>query len=111
MGAGDVKLMMAVGAFVGGPALALGAVAGSLIAGGVLGLGYLAVRRGLRRSLRRYATEFKIGVHGGGWKGLLMPEPGVAPLRFPYAAAIAVGATSALVFADFWHQLWSGAGG
>ena len=106
MGAGDVKLMAAVGAFLGGPALALGAVAGTFMAGGVLGLGYLAVRRGAAATARRYRAELKIGALGGGWKGLMTPDPAAAPLRFPYAAAIAAGALSALWFAPFWQRLW-----
>ena len=106
MGAGDVKLMAAVGAFLGGPALALGAVAGTFIAGMVLALIYLAVRNGLRATARRYATDLKVGALGGGWRGLLQPEPGKPAQRFPYAAAIAAGALSALWFAPFWQRLW-----
>lgn len=105
MGAGDVKLMAAVGAFVGGPALALGAVAGTFIAGMVLALLYLVMRNGLRATARRYAAEVRIGALGGGWRGLLRPEPGQPAQRFPYAAAIACGAVSALWFAPFWLQL------
>lgn len=106
MGAGDVKLMAAVGAFLGGPALALGAVAGTFIAGMVLALIYLVVRNGLRATARRYATDVKLGALGGGWRGLLQPEPGKPAQRFPYAAAIAAGALSALWFAPFWQRLW-----
>lgn len=110
MGAGDVKLMAAVGAFLGGPALALGAVAGTFIAGGVLGLAYMATRRGARATASRYATDLKIGLLGGGWKGVVTADGKAEALRFPYAAAIASGAASALFFADFWHRLWGGGG-
>lgn len=106
MGAGDVKLMAAVGAFLGGPALAFGAVAGTFIAGMVLAVLYLVVRNGLQATARRYARDLKVGALGGGWRGLLRPEPGKPAHRFPYAAAIATGALSALWLAPFWQRLW-----
>jgi prepilin peptidase CpaA len=106
MGAGDVKLMAAVGAFLGGPALALGAVAGTFIAGAVLALLYMVLRNGAGATARRYADDIRIGVAGGGWKGLTQPKDAQAPQRFPYATAIASGALSALWFAPFWQRLW-----
>lgn len=105
MGAGDVKLMMAVGAFLGGPALAVGAVAGTFIAGSILAVAYLVVRHGASATARRYATDLKVGALGGGWKHLLRPAGGT-PQRFPYAAAILVGALSALALSDFWVAFW-----
>lgn len=108
MGAGDVKLMMAVGAFVGGPALALAAVLATFIAGSVLGLGYMVASRGAGATVRRYASDIRIGVLGGGWKQALRPDHGSAPQRFPYAAAIASGAVVAVQFAEVWQRIWSG---
>lgn len=68
MAAGDVKLMAMAGAFLG-PALAWQAALGSLVAGGVLALGWLAWHAARRL---------------------------VAPRRYPYAPAIALGCALAL---------------
>lgn len=85
MGAGDVKLMTAVGAFLG-PALTLGAVLGTFIAGALVSAVAL-----LRR--RRTAVPAADGSTGQ---------------RVPYALAILAGVLSALVFAPFWQRVWAG---
>ena len=74
MAAGDVKLMATVGAFLG-PLGGFVACAVALMAGGSLGGLYMVVRR--RTALRRGASA--------------MLE------KIPYAAAIAVGATAAVL--------------
>lgn len=90
-GAGDVKLMSVVGAWLGATLGGM-AVLLSLIAGGVLAL-VVAVRHGmLRRSLTGAAAL-------GAW--LLQPHAGPAPpvtsgLRFPFAFAILAGSFTAL---------------
>ena len=55
MAAGDVKLMMKVGAFIGW-AHALEVAFIVIMVGGVMGLGFIAVRGGLSDWLRRYGT-------------------------------------------------------
>ena len=92
MGAGDVKLMAAVGAWLG---LAQGLLAtlAALIAGGVIAL-FVAVRRGvLRRSLWGAAML-------GSWaatRGLTTaPPPVTTGVRFPFAFAVLAGAVTAL---------------
>jgi prepilin peptidase CpaA len=95
MGAGDVKMMAAAGAFLT-PLTSLFAAGVSLVAGSVLGLAILVVRGGAKAALRRYrmtaACLARTGrvIHGA-------PAAGeVAAHRFPYAAAIAVGTLTVL---------------
>jgi prepilin peptidase CpaA len=95
-GAGDVKLMGAVGAFVG-PALALNAFLGTALAGGVFAVA-VAARRG-----RLAAT-----IEG---TGQLVTAPLAAKMeieaparanRFAYAPAIAVGSLVAVLLTAKW---------
>ena len=102
MGGGDVKLMAAVGAWVGyhnaGMALIVCALAGGLIA-----LGYVIV-------LKRYRTTFSnmlslIRFHA--YRGL-RENPGLnlssaAAVRMPYGVAIAAGAVGTLI-----STVWKG---
>lgn len=90
MGAGDVKLMAAVGAWMAWPQ-ALIAVLASLLMGGVISL-IVALRRGmLRRALIGAAT---IGA------AAMARNPALAPVttgvRFPFAVAVLAGSTIAL---------------
>jgi len=91
MGAGDVKLMAMVGAFLG-PEDIIGAVFCSFITGGVLSLGYAWRIGALRRMLQNikiivYSSAVKIA---GGSPPLLDDAPETAG-KFPYAVAIAGG--------------------
>jgi len=92
MGAGDVKLMAAVGAWMAWPQ-ALVAVLASLVMGGAISL-IVAVRRGvLRQALIGAAT---IG------SSVMARNPGLPQVttgvRFPFAVAILAGSTIALWF-------------
>ena len=90
MGAGDVKLMAAVGTFLG-PVNTLFAVGLTLVAGGLLGLFVLTTRRDGRAALRRYSTMLKVLAYTGG-ASYAPPRAGeTAAVRFPYALAIASG--------------------
>ena len=96
MGAGDVKLMAAVGAWLGFPPAVLAALA-SLMAGGVLAV-VVAARRGvLKRSLQGAAIL-------GTWvatSGLRSePPPVTTGVRFPFALAVMAGTITA-----FWVHL------
>ena len=92
MGAGDVKLMAAVGAWVGYPQ-SLVAVLGSLMAGGVIAL-VVAARRGvLMQSLRGAAL---LGTWAMSRAGKGSPPPVTSGARFPFALAIFAGAVLAL---------------
>ena len=95
MGAGDVKLMGAAGAFLG-PTNALLATGLSLGAGGVLALVILLIRGGLGSLARRYWATVKCLVVT---KKLVHQAPAVgevAAMKFPYAAAIGIGTVTTL---------------
>lgn len=91
MGAGDVKLMAMVGAFLGFEDV-LGAILATFLAGGVLSIGYAWKIGVLRRTLQNiriilYSGAVKVA---GGSVPTLEDAPETAG-RFPYATAIAVG--------------------
>lgn len=94
MGAGDVKLMAAVGAWLAWP-LALTAVLAALVAGGLVSLVVAARRRVLVRTLH--------GAAAIGFWSLTAPSgsAGSAPagsgVRFPFAVAAAAGSLFALM--------------
>lgn len=97
MGAGDVKLMMVVGAFLG-PLQTLGAVVLTFVAGGVLALAMALWQRSLGQmltNLRFMLTTSVVRAAGGS-------SPRFEPLqhtagRMPYAVAIAAGTLLQLV--------------
>jgi prepilin peptidase CpaA len=93
MGAGDVKLMAAIGAWVGYP-LALVVVLAALMAGGVLALAVAVHRRMLWRSL--HATVSLLGWTAVG-AGRGVPAPAPSGTRFPFAFAALAGALVAMV--------------
>lgn len=97
MGAGDVKLMAAVGALLGfKPAVA--SVVCTLIVGGVIGLALLIVRGGLGSLLRRYRSTLRV-LWTTGTLNPTGPAPGeVAAQRFPYALAIGLGTLAAFLW-------------
>jgi prepilin peptidase CpaA len=90
MGAGDVKLLMAAGAFLG-PADAFFAALITLVAGAVIAL--LVI-------IRRYAgSSISLAMSGNGSAGDSRSQSPVAAAtaeRFPYAAAIAAGVVATM---------------
>ena len=88
-GAGDVKLMAAVGAFVG-PEGALWAFLYTAIAGGVIALLVAVMRGRLQRTLDE--TMWLVLSRGANKTTIEDPQ---ANNRFPYAPAIAIGAVLA----------------
>lgn len=101
MGAGDVKMMAAVGAFLG-PKLALASVAATLMCGTLLAIAYIASRGGAAITFRRYSMMAKtlMGTHQFVY---VKPEAGDAgAARFPYALAILAGTVSALAWDNGW---------
>lgn len=98
MGAGDVKLMAAVGAFLG-PSITLAAVLCTFIAGAVIAIIVLIIRDGLRETLRRYGFGIKHLILGGTWLSKRVDKEGTGQLRFPYAGAILCGSVAAVLWA------------
>jgi prepilin peptidase CpaA len=95
MGAGDLKLMAALGAFLG-PATILSVFLNSLIAGGLIALMYLALRGELRRGIRS-ALGFLARLFRRR-SGYVPPgEEWVSIGKIPYGVAIAIGTVSALL--------------
>jgi len=95
MGAGDVKLMGAAGAFLG-PHDALLATGLSLGAGGAMAFLILIVRGGLAPLARRYWATLKCFLVT---QKLIHQPPArgeVAAMKFPYAAAIGIGTVTAM---------------
>ena len=98
-GAGDVKLMAMVGAFVGAPA-ALAAALATLVAGGLLSLVFM-LGRGVAAqtvaNLQLMLLDWRQRASSG--RGLGVPPPLVATAaRLPYALAVALGTLAS--------QLW-----
>ncbi len=97
MGAGDVKLMAGIGAWLGFP-LALNALLFTTIAGGILAIAF-ALRYGmLKQVLIRIKSAVLTTMLGGNPKEIL--EKSVAP-PFPYGLAIAAGTLLALLNDNF----------
>lgn len=91
MGAGDVKLMGMVGAYIGTSAV-LGAVLATMIAGGLLALIASAYKRALPDlvgNLRTMLIQRDIRRMGGAGSEAMPAPPSVGKL--PYAVAIAAG--------------------
>ena len=98
MGAGDVKLMAAVGAFLG-PSLTLVAVLFTFIAGAVMAIIALIVADGFRETAARYWFGIKHLILGGTWLVKRPDRKETARLRYPYAGAILCGTVAALLLA------------
>ena len=101
MGAGDVKLLMAVGACLG---WRLGVLAGlaTLLIGALLAFLFLLMQGELLVYLRRYGVMGKCLLLTGRF-AYISPETGEsAAVRFPYALAIALGTLAALYGPAHW---------
>lgn len=101
MGAGDVKLMAMVGAFLG-PSEVLGVVLATFVAGGVMALAVVLWSRQLANLLQ----NIKLVLLGGlvklsAGKLPLMNDLPVSVGKLPYAVAITVGTLGHLV----WQRL------
>lgn len=98
MGAGDVKLLIAVGVYLGWP-LGLLADALTLGIGAGAAFGILAWQGGLGRYLRRYASMVKCLLSTGQFAYVPPAPEETASARFPYAFAIALGTFGAILSA------------
>jgi prepilin peptidase CpaA len=101
MGAGDVKLMAAIGSLVG-PKNTLVVLLATAISGGVLGLVYAIYRRRVGSTLRNVGSVLRFHA----WAGVQAhPELNLdnpAALRMPYGLAIAAGTLYAFL-AMWWR--------
>jgi prepilin peptidase CpaA len=97
MGAGDVKLMAAVGAFLG-PSATLWAAAFTMIVGGAMAVAILLHHRGLGQLARRYFTTLNFLAVTGTLSHAGPREGEAAARRFPCALAIGLG--------TLWAILW-----
>ncbi|MDX1754600.1 MAG: prepilin peptidase [Marinobacter sp.] len=99
-GAGDVKLMAAVGTFLG-PYYALLAGLASIAVGGVIALGFLLVAglsSGSAAPWSRYGLMLKTLFATGRPIYLAPAEGEVMGRKFPFAVSIAVGTSSLLIW-------------
>lgn len=95
MGAGDLKLMVAIGAWIGYP-LILSALINVALAGGVIALAF-AVRYGALRAVLRNLYYFLLGLFTPGLKPEnLIAQSALPP--FPYGVAISAGTLITLAF-------------
>jgi len=101
MGAGDVKLLAAIGSLVG-PSNAVVVLAATAISGGVLALLYVVFRRRVGATLRNVGSVLTF--HS--WNGLKAhPELNLdnpSALRMPYGLAIATG--TLYTFLTIWRR-------
>lgn len=95
MGAGDVKLMGAIGACLG-PSLTLFAVGSSFLVGGVMAFAVVITKRGGRMLLQRYIHMLKTFFYTRKLIYLAPTAGDVGAARFPFAAAIALGTVLAV---------------
>jgi prepilin peptidase CpaA len=100
LGAGDVKLVAMVGAFLG-PWSTVGAVLSTLIAGGVLAVAYALWGGRLGRMLHNLAIIFRgtVLTLSTGTSGTVTTD-GPSAGRMPYGVAIAVGTIGYLMFSQ-----------
>ncbi|MDE2394809.1 MAG: prepilin peptidase [Burkholderiales bacterium] len=97
-GAGDVKLMAMVGAFIGAP-LVLVAALYTLLAGGLLSLVFMlprGVAAQTRANVRFMLTDWSLRLRTG--QGARIEPLAMTAARLPYAVAIALGTAAALIW-------------
>lgn len=102
MGGGDVKLMAAVGAWIGyrhtGTALIVCSICGGLIA-----LGYVIVLKRYRTTASNIASLVKFHATSGVKQHPELNLSGAKAVRMPYGVAIAAGAVGTLI-----STIWKG---
>jgi prepilin peptidase CpaA len=98
MGAGDVKLLAMVGAFLG-PGETFHAALATMIVGGVLAILFVLSRGTALRMMHNLASLFKPGFVGflGGPAPSMRIEAGASAGKLPYGVAIAIGTIGYLV--------------
>lgn len=102
MGAGDVKLVAMVGAFLG-PGDTFYAMLASMIAGGALAIGYVLAKGTATKMLRNLISLFQLGFLSlaGGSKPQLRIAGDSSAGTMPYGVSIAIGTIGYLVLRQF----------
>ncbi len=95
MGAGDVKLMAAVGTFLGWPESIL-AMGLSLGVGSITAFGILVLNGGFLNYLRRYGPMLKCLLFTGQFAYIGPNQGEASTLTFPFGLAIALGSLATL---------------
>jgi len=90
MGAGDVKLLAAIGALVG-PRQAVAVLLATAIFGGVLAIAYALYRRRTLATLKNVASVLRFHAWAGFQSHPELNLDNPAALRMPYGLAIALG--------------------
>jgi prepilin peptidase CpaA len=93
VGAGDVKALMALGAWIG-PAETLGAAAWALIVAGAFGLALLAIRRELTDYARRWGRNLVTTLALRSFEYEPPAAGSGAAAGIPFAAALAIGVSA-----------------
>jgi len=108
MGAGDVKLMAMIGAFLG-PASTLGAVLMTFLAGGILALAVALWKGVLRSTLAniRFMMLHTMIKAMSGQGTQIDASPASATGKLPYALAIAAGTVAQILLARNGHAFLS----
>jgi prepilin peptidase CpaA len=98
MGAGDVKLMAMVGAFVGFPSIFF-AVLGTFLAGGAMAIAYALRKGALRATLTNVLALFQVAAlsTASGARPSLTLDSKDSVGKLPYGVAIAVGTVGYMV--------------
>ena len=96
MGAGDVKLMAAIGAMVG-PGQVTEVLLATAIFGGLLAIGYALYRRRMISTLKNVGSVLKFHAWAGAQAHPELNLDNPSALRMPYGLAIALGTLYAFV--------------
>jgi prepilin peptidase CpaA len=98
MGAGDVKLLAMVGAFLG-PADIVRVALATMLVGGVMAIFFVTVKGTIGRMTRNIRSLFEVGLLDvlGGRSPNLQLTPSLSAGRLPYGVAIATGTVGYLV--------------
>jgi prepilin peptidase CpaA len=107
MGAGDVKLMAMVGAFLG-PMSALGAIITILIAGGALAIASAIRNKSTQRMFNNIRVMMTYAFVGAATGNRINAEiTSISAGKLPYGIAIAIGTTAHLLLSKNGHALLS----
>ena len=102
MGGGDVKLMAAVGAWVGLAQIGV-LLTMSAIAGGLLAAGYVLVHKRMLESLRNMVELLRHHLTEGAKPHPILNVQQPGTLRLPYGLAIAIGTFYCVGNAFWWR--------